>query len=302
VKRQVFKELSAAVSKDTILATNTSALSVTKMSQETKDLSKVIGLHFFNPVHRMPLVEIITTPETSKETIATTLQFAKQLGKIPIIVKDSCGFIVNRILLGYINEAGIILEECGQMERIDKLATDFGMPMGPFALSDEVGLDVGVKVLHILESHLGERFKPIDGFDKAFNKGYLGKKTGKGFYVYGETKEPNCAINALLGRKDFSSFNGDEYLKRMIYIMINEAARCLEEGVVDDPGAIDVGMIFGTGFPPFRGGLLRYADHIGVDRVAGDLEWFASELKNDRYRPCSYLERLRDQKVGFYSA
>jgi len=302
VKRKVFKELSEAVSKNTILATNTSALSVTKMSQETRDPSKVIGFHFFNPVHRMPLVEIITTPKTSKETIATTLQFAKQLGKIPIVVKDSCGFIVNRILLGYINEAGRILEECGQMERIDKLATDFGMPMGPFTLSDEVGLDVGVKVLRILESHLGERFKPVDSFDRTFNKGYFGKKTGKGFYVYGETKEPNFEIKALLGRKQFSSFNGDEYFKRMIYIMINEAARCLEEGIVEEPGAIDVGMIFGTGFPPFRGGLLRYADHIGIDRVAGDLEWFASELKNDRYRPCAYLERLRDQKVGFYSA
>jgi len=302
VKRKVFKELSEAVSKNTILATNTSALSVTKMAQETKDPSKIIGFHFFNPVHRMPLVEIITTPMTSKETIVTTLQFAKQLGKIPIVVKDSCGFIVNRILLGYINEAGRILEECGQMERIDKLATDFGMPMGPFTLSDEVGLDVGVKVLRILENHFGEHFKPTDGFDRILNKGYLGKKTGKGFYIYGETKEPNSEIKPLLGRTSFAPFNGDEYLKRMIYVMINEAARCLEEGVVQDPGDIDVGMIFGTGFPPFRGGLLRYADHVGVDYVAGDLEWFASELKDDRFRPCSYLARLRDQKVGFYGA
>jgi 3-hydroxyacyl-CoA dehydrogenase/enoyl-CoA hydratase/3-hydroxybutyryl-CoA epimerase len=262
----------------------------------------VIGFHFFNPVHRMPLVEIITTPATSKETIVTTLQFAKQLGKIPIVVKDSCGFIVNRILLGYINEAGRILQECGQMERVDKLITDFGLPMGPFTLSDEVGLDVGVKVLRVLEDHFGERFKPVDGFDKTFNKGYFGKKTGKGFYIYGQTKEPNLEIKLLLGRTKFKPFNGDEYLKRMIYIMINEAARCLEEGVVSEPGAIDVGMIFGTGFPPFRGGLLRYADHIGVDRVAGDLEWFASELKDERYRPCSYLARLRDAKKGFYSA
>lgn len=300
VKRKVFKELSESVSDQTILATNTSALSVTKMAQETKDPTKVIGFHFFNPVHRMPLVEIITTPMTSKETIVTTLQFAKQLGKIPIVVKDSCGFIVNRILLGYINEAGRIFEECGQMERIDKLATDFGMPMGPFSLSDEVGLDVGVKVLRVLESHLGSRFKPINGFEKTLNKGYYGKKTGKGFYVYGETKEPNAEIKSLLGRKKFGAFNGDEYLKRMIYIMVNEAARCLEEGVVSEPADIDAGMIFGTGFPPFRGGLLRYADHVGVDRVAGDLEWFASELKDDRFQPCSYLVRLRDKKIGFY--
>jgi len=248
----------------------------------------------------MPLVEVITTSKTSKETLVTTLEFAKKLGKTPIIVKDSCGFIVNRILLGYINEAGRILEECGQMERIDKLMTSFGMPMGPFALSDEVGLDVGVKVLHILKQGLGERFKPVDIFENAYSKGLLGKKSGIGFYNYEETKAPNRDIKILLDKKNFDKFRGADYLKRMIYIMINEAARCLEEEIVEDASDIDIGMIFGTGFPPFRGGLLRYADHIGVQRVAGDLEWYASELKAERFNPCPYIVKLRDLKKGFY--
>jgi len=301
IKKQVFKELSEATSDKTILATNTSALSVTEMAAQTKNPSKVIGFHFFNPVHRMPLVEVITTPKTSKETIVTTLQFAKKLGKTPILVKDSCGFIVNRILLGYINEAGRILEECGNMVRIDQLMTEFGMPMGPFSLSDEVGLDVGVKVLHILQEGLGQRFKAVDIFENVLSKGLLGKKSGIGFYNYGEEREPSRDIKVLLGKKKFEKFSGDDYLKRMVYLMINEAARCLEEGIVESPSDIDVGMIFGTGFPAFRGGLLRYADHIGIDRVAGDLEWYSTELKDDRFLPCSFLGNLRDKKKNFYS-
>ena len=173
VKKKVFKELSGQARPGTILCTNTSALSVTEMAKQTRDPSQVIGLHFFNPVHRMPLIEIVTTPMTSNETIATALGLVKRLGKTPILVKDSCGFLVNRILLGYINEAGRILEEGGGIEEIDRVMTDFGMPMGPFELSDEVGLDVGNKVLHILEGTFGERFKPADIFTKISEKGLL---------------------------------------------------------------------------------------------------------------------------------
>jgi len=300
VKKQVFKELSAAVSDRTILATNTSALSVSEMAKETKDPGKVVGFHFFNPVHRMPLVEVITTEATSQKTIATALQLARRLGKTPILVKDSCGFVVNRILLGYINEAGRILEECGSMEGIDQLAAKFGMPMGPFLLSDEVGLDVGVKVMHILQDGFGDRFKPVTLFDRILEKGFLGKKTGKGFYLHGKKRKPNPEILSLMLDKVDVVFKADVFLKRMIYIMINEAARCLEDGIVDEAGAIDVGMIFGTGFPPFRGGLLRYADSIGVDEVVHDLETFNQQYGGDRFKPCDYLLHLKDQKKTFY--
>jgi 3-hydroxyacyl-CoA dehydrogenase/enoyl-CoA hydratase/3-hydroxybutyryl-CoA epimerase len=301
VKKKVFRELSEAVSDRAILATNTSALSVTEMAGETKDPSRVIGLHFFNPVHRMPLVEIVTTPLTSKQTIAATVRLAQRLGKIPILVKDSRGFLVNRVLLAYVNEAGRVYEECGQLVRTDKLMTDFGMPMGPFTLSDEVGLDVGVKVLRVLEEGLGGRFKPARILEEVLAKGLLGKKSGKGFYTHGPIKEPNDEVSRLLGDRRFSCFKREEYLKRMVYTMVNEAARCLEERVVDAAGAVDTGMIFGAGFPAFRGGLLRYADTLGADHIVRELEALSRLLKAERFNPCPYLVDLRDQKKKFYS-
>ncbi|MCK5013285.1 MAG: enoyl-CoA hydratase/isomerase family protein [Candidatus Omnitrophica bacterium] len=303
IKKSVFKELSGVVKDGTVIATNTSALSVSEMANEAKDPSKVVGFHFFNPVHRMPLVEVVATPMTSKETIVTALAFAKRLGKTPILVKDTRGFIVNRVLLGYINEAGRILEECGRMVEIDELMTDFGLPMGPFTLSDEVGLDVGIKVLETLAESLGGRFAPVGSFKKVFEKGLLGKKTKKGFYTYsGKDRDPNEEIEALLGDNDFRPFDAENYRKRLIYLMINEAARCLEDGVVDDPGAIDVGMIFGTGFPPFRGGLLRWADSVGIANIVDDLERFTNKENRQQFEPCAYLLSLRDEKKGFYGA
>ncbi|MDO8580351.1 MAG: 3-hydroxyacyl-CoA dehydrogenase NAD-binding domain-containing protein, partial [Candidatus Omnitrophota bacterium] len=302
VKKNVFKELSEMVGPNTILATNTSALSVTEMAKVTKDPTKVIGLHFFNPVHRMPLVEIITTPMTSKETISATLNLAKRAGKTPILVRDSCGFVVNRILLGYINEAGKIYQECGNIEGIDQVMTDFGMPMGPFTLSDEVGLDVGIKVLHILKNSFGERFKAADIFEKVFAKGLLGKKTEKGFYLHaGKKRVLNPEIAQLSGVKNTKPLNRQECEDRLIYVMVNEAARCLEDKIIDEADAIDVGMIFGTGFPPFRGGLLRYADNVGLKHVVQRIEEFSERFNSSGFKPCPYLQTLSQQNKGFYS-
>lgn len=301
VKRKVFRELGSAVNPRTILATNTSALSVSELAKETKDPSKVIGLHFFNPVHKMPLVEIITAPQTSMETLASTLALVKRLGKTPIIVKDSCGFVVNRILLGYVNEAGRIWEEGSGIAAIDKIMTDFGMPMGPFTLCDEVGLDVGIKVLHILADGLGERFKPVDIFEKIYAQGLLGKKSGKGFYIYRGQRRPNPVIRSMYKRSQlFTIFDPQEYLRRMVYVMINEAARCLEEKIVDDPGAIDVGMIFGAGFPAFRGGLLRYADSVGMTHIVAELNRLQDRFNAARFAPANYLIKLQNEKRGFY--
>lgn len=300
VKRKVFRELSAAVGPRTILATNTSALSVTEMAKETRDPSKVIGLHFFNPVHKMPLVEIITTPQTGKETLANTLALVKRLGKTPIIVKDSCGFVVNRILLGYINEAGRLLEGGGSVVAIDKIMTNFGMPMGPLTLTDEVGLDVGSKVLHILEAGFGERFKPVEIFEKVYARGFLGKKSGKGFYLH--QGKGRCVPNPGITTKGRTPLEKEEGLRRMVYLMVNEAARCLEERIVDGPGAIDVGMIFGAGFPAFRGGLLRYADTVGVPQIVEELTRLRDKFRAKRFEPATYLLRLRENGKKFYSA
>lgn len=302
VKKKVFAELDRAAGKETVLATNTSALSVTEMANQTQDPSKVVGIHFFNPVHRMPLVEIVRTQATSDETLITALNLVRRLDKTPIVVKDSCGFVVNRILLGYINEAGRLLEEGNLVDDIDGIMTDFGMPMGPFMLSDEVGLDVGIKVLHTLAQGLGDRFKPTDIFEKVYANGFLGKKSGKGFYTYGKKRRPNPDVVRMLEKqKSSGGFDRGECLKRMVYLMINEAGCCLKEGIVDDPGAIDVGMIFGTGFPAFRGGLLRYADSVGIAGIVEELKALQQKFSSDRFRPCEYLLRLENENRGFYS-
>ncbi len=299
IKKKVFEEVARHVPDRTILASNTSSLSLTEMGRGVKDPSRIIGFHFFNPVHRMPLIEIITTGQTSQATIAGTLEFAKRLGKTPILVKDAPGFLVNRILLAYINEAGHLLQEGGDIERLDKVVTDFGMPMGPFLLSDEVGLDVGVKVLHILEAGLGPRFKSSKIFDEVFALKLLGKKSGRGFYIHGPRRRVNPAVQALI--KASSAVSDKEALERMLYIMINEAARILEEGVVDGADTVDIGMIMGTGFPPFRGGVLRYADTLGVERIVDDLNRLEERFKDGRFKPARFLLDLKARNTRFYA-
>lgn len=298
IKKKVFAEVSNVLSSNAILASNTSSLSVTEMARASKDPSRVIGFHFFNPVHRMPLIEIITTELTSQQTLVTTLEFAKKLGKTPVIVKDAPGFLVNRILLAYINEAGRLLGEGGAITSIDRFATNFGLPMGPFTLSDEVGLDVGVKVLHVLEAGLGPRFKAAKIFDDLLPLKLLGKKSGKGFYIHGKQREVNPQVQAFV--KAGGTVQEQEAIDRMIYIMINEAAMILQEKVVDSPDTVDIGMIMGTGFPPFRGGLLRYADSIGIDHLVGGLEKLEARFKDNRFKPCDHILDLKKQGKKFY--
>ncbi len=300
IKKKVFAEISPLMGPQAILASNTSSLSVTEMARASKDPARVIGFHFFNPVHRMPLVEIITTEFTSLPTLVSSLEFAKKLGKTPVIVKDGPGFLVNRILLGYINEAGRILAEGGSIEAIDRIAVAFGLPMGPFTLSDEVGLDVGVKVLHVLEAGLGGRFKPSSIFDAIVPLKILGKKSGRGFYIHGPRERTvNPQVQALIKAK--ADISKEEALDRMIYIMVNEAAMILQEKLVDGPEAVDIGMIMGTGFPPFRGGLLRYADSVGIAPLVERLQAFESKFKDGRFKPCGYLLDLKAQGRQFYS-
>jgi len=303
VKQKVFADVNLQVSEDALLLTNTSALSVTEMSKAVTNPSRFMGFHFFNPVHRMPLIELIYTKETSPQTMADALGLVRRLGKTPIIVKDSPGFLVNRILLAYINEAGFILEEGAPVAVVDKIMTDFGMPMGPLTLSDEVGLDVGIKVLHILHDGLGERFKPAPLFEKVFEKGYLGKKSGSGFYVH-EPKEryPNKEIATFRMPQKIPVEKQEEYRERMLLVMVNEAARCLEEGIVDEAAAVDVGMILGTGFPPFRAGLLHYADHEKIDNIIDSLTFFQERVDKTRFETAQYLLDLQKRNESFYTA
>jgi 3-hydroxyacyl-CoA dehydrogenase / enoyl-CoA hydratase / 3-hydroxybutyryl-CoA epimerase len=300
VKEKVFKEWSEHTDKQTILASNTSSLSVTKMAKVSRHPERVVGLHFFNPVDRMPLVEVIRSKQTSDETLERTVRFARRLGKTVVVTQDAPGFLVNRVLLPYLNEAAFLFEEGATIDLIDRVAVKFGMPMGPVELVDQIGIDVAYKVAHILEEAFGSRMKVASVLDKVMQKKLLGKKSGKGFYLYeGKQKQVNPEVKAL--RVGGRSVLVEDVVKRLIYIMINEAARCLDERVVAEPSAVDMAMVMGTGFPPFRAGLLHYADSIGTKNIAEDLKRFQEELRAERFTPCPYLANLAEQNRPFYT-
>lgn len=300
IKKKVFQELDALMPPQTVLASNTSSLSVTQMAEGCKHPERIVGLHFFNPVHRMPLVEVIRAEKTSDEAMERIIRFARKLGKTVIVTADRPGFLVNRLLLPYMNEAAHLLEEGMPPTVIDRIAESFGMPMGPIELTDVVGIDVAYKVAHILEDAFGERMKVASILHEVKSQGLLGKKSGKGFYLHqGKSRKINPGVK--LPGKSSGVLNADA-LKRMIYVMINEAARCLEEHVIDSPATVDLGMIFGTGFPPFRGGLLRYADSLGLENVVRDLERFQKITGRAIFEPSPKLRQLASQKGCFYSS
>ncbi len=302
IKKKVFKELEAAVSDTTILASNTSSLSVNAIASGCKDPKRVAGMHFFNPVDKMPLVEVIRGKDSSDEAVATVFQFAKRLGKTPIVVKDSPGFVVNRILNPYLSEAVQLVAEGFSVTELDALMEKFGMPMGPMALLDEVGLDVGTKVAKVLYGAFGERMKPPALMELiAGDNTRLGKKTGKGIYVYDGKKKTFDAtlLNKTSIPKRDSKLTDEVAQKRMVYLMVNEASRCLEENVVKDAAEIDIGMIFGTGFAPFRGGLLKYSDTVGIDSIVSDLEVF-TRTYGMRFQPSQLLQQMAVGNKRFY--
>jgi 3-hydroxyacyl-CoA dehydrogenase/enoyl-CoA hydratase/3-hydroxybutyryl-CoA epimerase len=302
VKKTIFKELSEKVSPETILATNTSSLSITEIAKAAKDSKRVVGMHFFNPVDKMPLVEVIRGQETSDEALATVFQYAKKIGKTPIVVKDAPGFVVNRILGPYLNEAVHLLLEGVTPTRMDSVMTKFGMPMGPIALLDEVGLDVAAKVSHVLFQAFGERMKPPAAIDVVAKEGRLGKKTGKGIYLHSEGKRTeDSEILSKIGVKVEKQISDDEIIKRLTYTMVNEAARILDEDLVRDVSDIDVGMIYGTGFAPFRGGLLGYADSVGIEAIVSELDVLHRSY-GARFQPCQYLQQLSVDGKKFYQS
>jgi 3-hydroxyacyl-CoA dehydrogenase/enoyl-CoA hydratase/3-hydroxybutyryl-CoA epimerase len=289
VKKKVLQETENYISNDCIFASNTSSLSITELQSAAKRPENVGGFHFFNPVSRMPLIEVIAGAKTSKETVATLFELAKKLGKTPIVVKDGPGFLVNRLLLPYMNEAMFVFGEGVTVERIDRVMVDFGMPMGPMRLVDEVGIDVAAKVAKILNAAFGARAQASPISEVIVKSGRLGKKNGKGFYLYENGKETGLddTVAAMVpGRTTKSVILSDaELVQRMIYPMVNEAALALAEGVVRTPGEVDLGMIMGTGFPPFRGGLLRYADSEGLKKIADALEKFSAAGGGERLKP-----------------
>jgi len=302
IKKTVLAEVEACVSEDTVFASNTSALSINELQSAATCPERVVGLHFFNPVDRMPLVEVIRGEKTSDEAVAAVEAFARKLGKVPVRCSDGPGFLVNRVLGPYLNEAVRLFEEGYSPTAIDACIKRFGMPMGPFELIDEVGLDVAAKVGIILHEAFGERARPPELLAKLKeNPEALGKKTGRGFYVHeGKNTSPNSEMLRLggTGGSDFKPDAPELWVKRLVYPMVNECVRALEEGIVEKASDADLAMVFGTGFAPFRGGPLRYADSLGVAQVLDGLQ----SLREPRLAPCERMEIMAARGERFYDA
>jgi 3-hydroxyacyl-CoA dehydrogenase / enoyl-CoA hydratase / 3-hydroxybutyryl-CoA epimerase len=304
VKKTVLRDFERTINRPAIFASNTSSLSITELATASKHPDQVIGMHFFNPVEKMPLVEIIRGKKTSEETVSAVATLSRRLGKLPVIVNDGPGFLVNRILMPYLNEAGVMLRNGSTIEKIDYALLQFGMPMGAFILLDEIGIDVAHKVADILYQGLGERVKPSPLLAVLYEQGYFGKKNGKGFYQYEGKKRtrPNASLYNMIraGAVNRENIGTEEIVERTVLLMIKEAALCLEEKIIDRPDLLDATLIFGIGFPPFRGGLLRYADKLGSKYIVDKLDAFAKKY-GDRFSPPPSLIALATKNGTFYT-
>ncbi len=289
LKRSMVRDIENKAKASTIFATNTSSLPIAQIAQHAERPEQVIGLHYFSPADKMPLVEVIPHQGTSPQTIATTVKFARQQGKTPIVVQDKAGFYVNRILAPYMNEAATILLSGEPIEHIDRSLVNFGFPVGPIALLDEVGVDIGAKITPILVAELGARFKAPDVFDVLLNDGRKGRKNGKGFYTYkGKKKQVDSSVYKLLKVIPESVLNEDTIAKRCVLLMLNEAVRALDDGIIASPRDGDIGAIFGIGFPPFLGGPFHYIDQIGAVQLVDIMNQYA-EKYGSRFAPCNGL-------------
>jgi 3-hydroxyacyl-CoA dehydrogenase / enoyl-CoA hydratase / 3-hydroxybutyryl-CoA epimerase len=318
IKKEIFRELGMQAGSKTIVATNTSALPVGKLAETTVSPEHVIGLHFFNPVSRMKLVEVVIAKQTSDDTRERSLGFVRQIGKLPVIVRDSPGFLVNRVLFPYLLDAAELFESGVEADNIDNALVQWGMPMGPLRLIDEIGVDITIDIGNTLEKAYGRRDQVSSVLLWLGDDKMLGRKTGAGFYKYeGRTQAPNESLaqwrRALHGepegaegpdippdwhRDPRSRLNEEELAHRLIFLMANEAARCVEENVVDSPEDADYGMILGTGFAPFRGGPLRFAEHFGLKNVVDDLERLAQS--EEKFSPCEILKKHACNGTRFY--
>ena len=298
IKRAIFHDLDTKIDDTDILATNTSALSISDLAAQTKHPGRVIGLHFFNPVSRMKLIEVVIGKQTSDETKERALFFARQIGKVPVVVQDSPGFLVNRVLFPYLLEAAALFENRVAAQEIDAALVEWGMPMGPLRLIDEIGIDITVDIAATLEKAFGARARPPAILQKMQKAKMLGRKSGSGFYKYaGKEQSPNEALEEWRQNpsppKDFGTRN--DLALRLVYLMVNEAARCLEEKIVASPEDADYGMILGTGFAPLRGGPLRFADHFGIkEMVAG------GDRHGGKFEPSALMRRHAGNGTKFY--
>lgn len=290
IKKKVFQDLDAVMPESAIFASNTSALSISEMAAATKRPGKVIGMHFFYPASVMKLVEVIPGLATSDETVEDVNGFTESLRKIPVKVNECAGFLVNRLLMPYLNEAAFCLQEgSATREQIDEAVKGFGLPMGPFVLVDQLGIDVCLDATNVLLDSYGNRMKPAEIWQAYYDAKYYGAKTGAGFYTYGD--KPDITPKLISDIQAKTRKKGTPFsLERIIYPMINEAAYCLEENVAK-AADIDVSMLAGVGFPQDKGGPLHLADEIGLDKVLAVLEANCKE-HGDRFWPSPRLKRM----------
>jgi 3-hydroxyacyl-CoA dehydrogenase/enoyl-CoA hydratase/3-hydroxybutyryl-CoA epimerase len=304
VKQAVLRETEARLAAGAVLASNTSSLSITGMQAVLERPADFCGMHFFNPVHRMPLIEIVRGRLTGERAVASVVALARRLDKTPIIVNDGPGFLVNRILAPWLNEAGWLLGEGVSVRAIDKALLEFGMPMGPLRLIDEIGFDVAVHAGMTLQAAFGERMLVPPALAALAGTRLAGRKGGRGFYRYegdreaGVNEEMRTALSPAVPR-ELRSLDAGAIRDRSLLAMVNEAARVLEDGVASSAGDIDLAMITGTGFPPFRGGLLRWADALGMGVVLRRLEHLAAS-GSSRFEPAPLIRRLAAESRAFF--
>lgn len=294
-KRQVVAEMEAVVSATAVIASNTSTIPIARIAETAAHPERVLGMHFFSPVDRMPLLEVIPTERTAPEATATAVRFGRKLGKTVIVVGDRPGFWVNRILAPYIVEAGHLLAESVPIDTIDRAMTQFGFPVGPLGLLDEVGLDVAGKGGAVMREAFGDRLAAAPAIETLLSAKRYGRKSGSGFYLYrdGRKADPDPVVYDLIGVKPLASVDRAGVGDRLIFALLNEAARAEAEGVVRSPRDGDIGAVFGIGFPPFRGGPLRMIDGLGAPSVVATLEGLASR-HGARFAPAEALvERAR---------
>ncbi len=304
VKRAVLRETEAVAPESLIFASNTSAIPIARLAEASRRPERVVGMHFFSPVAKMPLLEVVRHPGTSAETLATTVAVGRTMGKTVIVVGDGPGFFTSRVLGAMLNEAAWMLAEGADIERVDQAMTRWGWPVGPFALLDEVGLDVARHAGGVVHEALGERVAPPPIFERMIADKRLGRKGKRGFYLYEEGKKGKSkkrvdpAVYPLLGWRA-TPIADPEIVERCWLQMLNETARCMEEGIITNPADVDIGVIFGFGFPPFRGGLLREADRRGLAWVVETLDRYA-DRHGERLRPAPLLLDMAGRGVGFY--
>jgi 3-hydroxyacyl-CoA dehydrogenase len=308
VKQDIWKKLDETCKPETIFATNTSALPITEMASVLDDPGRMIGLHFFNPAHRMQLLEIICAEKTSDQTLATSAAFARAIKKTPVVVNDAPGFYVSRQLGGLIGGAVYLIADGVDGNQIEKAMKDFGMPMGPAELTDLTGIDINYHVNKTFEERLGERYAMHPLTELIYGTGCYGRKTGAGYMDYtGPAPVPNTKILNVV--QQYLSDNGvapktvsdQEIVDAMLALAINEGALMIEEGVCDRPQDMDLAMIYGTGFPPYRGGIFRYADKWGaanVYKALVDLE----QRFGARFKPAKLLKEMAQAGTTFYPA